>query len=285
MVITIKTNKGKGEIIMLRNLFISGMTAIIDDNNMTETARGFSNVRANDFKDAAQFFGSVGINIVSDGTYCTKGLTLVIREIPSMGITVRNPFTYEVNQDTLIMLHERFKSLGYNGALLLKALADAVFNTDDNVYVYLKNNKIVVKMFFTYIEELFTNNELPELKINRSTVSSIMKSFGGYRGIRTIVDDALSTIYLALVNSVNATCDKHMCLTCKYCKVDSYGRRYCKEISRSLPDNMTIDDAQRMYPEVFVYEGRMLSKYIPTPIDSCNSYRSRKPKFSKKNIK
>jgi len=75
---------------------------------------------------------------------------------------------------------------------------------------------------------------------------------------------------------VNQVVENHLCLTCRHCKTDKYGDRICREGYINIPEELTVEEVNKLYPSASTLNyGKLQSKYIFFTMDECDYYHSR----------
>lgn len=173
----------------------------------------------------------------------------------------------------------------YDSIGILKYLSASIFNMIEAQGVKITKNHLTIK-----------------------SARNLWLSFGGYRGLKEMftecicetideirriqrlekklnsdniidVDNPTSIDYIGGFRrlSFRPMCyEKFKCLTCCHCKVDKFGARICKRGYVEVPERLTVEEVNKVYPSVVMLEsGELCSRYIMYPVGECDMYKSR----------
>lgn len=248
------------------------------DNDIRDRSKGFVDDKYHKFIEATSFFSSMGVDVLEKGTHTTKGLSILIdKNLVKNGVIIKTPFEYIMNQDTLILIHNRVDSMGVNGVLIVNALIDAVHSLDDDKFTIIKRTNEPVKIiegFIEFIQE--TINESIPSNLDEKSINMLVSTFGGFKHIRAIIAEAVEAAYDKQINNRPINIKYNACLTCKHCRVDDHFNRFCKIGSIKVPDTLTVREVQNMYQSVEIIDGEMYSSYTPLGVSGiCSNYAAR----------
>lgn len=244
---------------------------------------GATNVDAPAFVDAVKLIRDLGISVF-DGYHFDNhhrhGLTIIIDDEIKGRVCVRHAFEYAMSRKTFMKFYHLIIQYGVNGRILVRALADAVDSLPINVMknIIENNGNQSVNMFITYIEETVNHSGFAKnFGISPNIINNMCNMFGGYKGIRQIFVEALHSVNKAIEcdDDIRSYVYKNKCLTCKYCKFDIDGFRYCKYKAMSIPTDMSTSEIQNAYRDVYISNGTLYSKYVPFPLKECIHFKPR----------
>lgn len=218
-------------------------------------------------------------------------------------LVIHAPIHFTIGEDRLIRIYENFSTFGLAGRSTLKALVSSFNELDDQIKVELiarcwtSIQPIdVLKMFYQYTLAV-VNKQGVEMgrDFNKKSICNLWWSFGRYRGLQKLFIDSWEYVLIELrrirqleertgtapvIPITNA--EYNPCLTCHHCKVDGYGVRKCKKCSIALPEDLTVEEVNRLYPTAKITNyGDLESPYILHNVGSCDFYKSRIGKKTK----
>jgi len=226
---------------------------------------------------AIKMLGSYGFNL-RDHKSNIYGKGIFIYPSVKYKTSFINPFRIIVNEDDLNRFYKIIKHSGFTGVKFAKALADAVYEFDEQKYQTIMNDdsglvshEEFIMSFFRYIMNVAESRRINITGINPYSIKNIMSAVGGYKNMKAIFKDAINYAYG--INEIFMS----KCLTCKHCKVDANGNRYCYDARVSIPNTKTYNDLLQ-YPKMESINGKLWSPYLIHGIDIgviCNRYTSR----------
>lgn len=125
---------------------------------------------------------------------------LAIKIVKGNDFTVVTPMFFEVGEDRLIDTYHKFKSLGFCGSRILKALVHAFYDLtiteiDDIRYCCWVKNYNAVDMIQFFYNWCINQIEVQKIKIGsiftKKAARNLWYSFGGYRGLKAFFVDGL----------------------------------------------------------------------------------------------
>lgn len=236
----------------------------------------------------------IGINIITDGSQpSAKCLSISIKSDVPGGVnqvafemvgkdgetvSIRSPFTWEMTREEFLAWAE--KSYRYPLKNINRTIARMVRLMDIERFDALRR---ITNLEKRIIEML--RNEFAFLNINPKGITLPMLShleliYGGVNmmnrkdGIERFID----TLFNMVIEGIYRP-DK--CRSCKNCKYDCDGKRYCKNpvTEFSLPMDTTIGNIISDFPDLQVRvvgkRGYAYTKYIPENQRTCEFYRRR----------
>ena len=208
-----------------------------------------------------------------------------------------NPVHFAVGTDRFIRIYETARSFGFAGKQTIKALVDSFNELDDQYKTELMaccwtsvQPADVIKMFYDHaIAQIDANRIDIGHEINRKSIRNLWWSLGHYRGLKAFFTDQWEYVLTELrrirnieektgtapVIPITPIAEFNPCITCKNCKVDSYGMRMCKICTMEIPENLTVKEVNELYPSVKMVDGELSTVYIIKNEKDCEYYRSR----------
>ena len=208
-----------------------------------------------------------------------------------------NPIRFAVGTDRFIRIYEIARSFGFAGKQTIKALVDSFNELDDQYKTELMaccwtsvQPADVIKMFYDHaIAQIDANRIDIGNEINRKSLFNLWWSLGHYRGLKAFFVDQWSEVLTELrrIRGLEekagtapvipiASAEFNPCMTCRKCKVDSYGMRVCKACNIAIPEDMTVGEVNKLYPKATIRNfGELSSSYIMFNPGECNFYKSR----------
>lgn len=257
-----------------------------------------------ELKKAKKFAKSVGFALCDRPTH-TPGIKLTTGD----NINIKSPIFFEIGEDKFIEIYKKIKDLGIFGKLVLRAIVKSYDNltqlesNDFRSVCFVKSYNSVDMLQFMYD---WCTNQFNEQRINigvsitKKSVRNIWYSLGGYLGMKSFFTQCLTvTLYefrriklaeenmesidgTSSVDNVQGLKDPkryvefNPCITCKYCKSDSYGVRLCKKCFIDIDENLTVEEVNKIYPSASIDNyGNLHSQYIMSNVHECEYYHER----------
>ena len=222
-----------------------------------------------------------------------------IEIVKGNSLEIHTPIHFTIGEDRLIRIYDNLSTFGLAGRSTLKALVSSFNELEDQIKTELiaccwtSIQPIdVLKMFYEYTLAV-VNKQGVELghDFNRKSIRNLWWSFGRYRGWQKLFIDSWEYVLIELrririleektgtapVIPIPITeAEYNPCLTCRRCKVDNYGVRKCTKCTISLPEDLTVEEVNRLYPTAKIKNyGDLESPYILFNIEECDFYKSR----------
>lgn len=243
-----------------------------------------------------------------------KGISFEVKSEGKFRIVT--PTHFVVPERMLEKMTLLVKSSGFFGRRLFKALIDAVAELDENdandlkwgCWVKTQKPREIIRYFINYIQ-LLVEAQGAEFEISKAGCYKLWTAFGGYRGLKLVFKQGLYTTldefrrvrvleekmgiatpipienpdifkdmtWLQVEKSVAIKNPEfNPCMTCKGCKVDSYGCRKCSYAYVPVPEEITVGVVNQIYPTTNMRNfGNLKSDYVFHNVGECKYYRSR----------
>lgn len=234
---------------------------------------GISNVRENEFADCVKYLRSIGFN-VCDNTITNiennHRLLIVIEDTSTSNkITELSPYEFLMGRKALMNFTQKINIIGVSMSVIIRAYADTLTKFDESRILELRKYKLedVIDYIGSVLGHAGVN--LNKKKINPSVFSQNLRFLGGYQGLSAIITDCVEE-FTCGDEEPNVQGVDSMCHTCKHCKFDENGIRYCDAAQFSVPKDFTVERVQKIYPDVEIYNGTMYSNYVPLGTTTCN---------------
>ena len=235
---------------------------------------GKSNVRENEFSHSVKYLRTLGFSIFDKCTNIENnvGLAIIVDDSHN-GVVEISPYEFIMSKKTLMSVANRLNTAGVSVSLIIRAYSDAINDFTEDSIKRLRNYKL--EDIVDYICDVLEANGV---NLNgKKTISSrlfrdITKYLGGYSGMKAIIVDAISAI---ADNDEYVPGPNNECVTCKHCRFDECGNRYCNRGIFEVPEEYTVKKVNELYPEVEIDGGVMWSKYTPIGMYDCRARESR----------
>ena len=237
---------------------------------------------------------------------------LTVNLVNNAGFNIRTPITFTMGDNDLEKILSAIKRLGFPGRRVVRALTKAIENLTKSDLDEIKNNfwcvgyapEDVIKYAIDVLKSTMAYHHMafiPVMELDKPAVKNFVRSFGGYRGVQALFTDVIektvdefrriqkaeavlnrnkieSEIASDQLGSIPLTRGtiKSQCLTCKHCYTDKYGYRICMKKSLPVPTNLTIAEANAMYPRLHMrYCDEVESHFIMHEVTDCAQFVTR----------
>ena len=258
---------------------------------------GFDNTDARQYLSAVDYFTKqCGINVLDkrSGVY-PHAISFIIDDTLD-SVEPISAITFAMNKATFIKLWKDMKNEGLTCTLRTRAINDAIRGMNETdvvskiIRTTLNNNENIVKVSAfvrSYMYWVLVNSNINVGSLDNRGIEKLFfanfNTFGGYKGFVPLVKQMLSGLYLAIINdNYVAVVDKNKCITCKHCRFDENGSRYCSKLLIEVESDLTATELSHSYGDVYIRNGYVMSKYTPFGVDACDTFVSRRAVHNKR---